>query len=65
VAAFLLLVPVLGSFLPRPMSRHYVDRIRADLEHRVARGGPDAAQTRRVLAHFETLGRQGADQRPG
>jgi hypothetical protein len=64
VAAFLLLVPVIGSFLPRPMSGHYVDQIRSDLEQRVARGGPDAAQLRRILAQLDALSRRGPHQGP-
>jgi hypothetical protein len=64
VAAFLLLVPAIGSFLPRPMSVYYLDQIRSDLEQRVARGGPDAAQLRRILAQSDALSRRGPHQRP-
>lgn len=58
LAAFLLLVPLLGSFTPRPSSRHYLDRIRADLAHRIAAGGRDREQLRAIshrLDELETL----------
>jgi hypothetical protein len=57
-AAFLLLVPVLGSLMPRPMSAHHLDRIRADLERRVARGAGgarDAGQLERILEQIEAI----------
>ena len=56
--AFLLLVPVIGSLMPRPMSAYYLDRIRSDLERRVARSvkdARDAAQLGRILAQLDTL----------
>lgn len=57
--AFLLLVPVIGSFLPRPMSAHYLDRIRSDLAQRVARGatdgGRDAVRLTRILQQLDAL----------
>jgi hypothetical protein len=59
VGAFLLLVPLIGSFLPRPTSAHYVNRIRADLERRVALGGRDAGQLRHILAQLDQITRQG------
>jgi hypothetical protein len=46
--AFLLLVPVAGSLMPRPMSAHHLDRIRSDLERRVARSGKDGRDTERL-----------------
>ena len=62
--AFLLLVPLIGSFMPRPMSAHYVDRIRADLEQRMARcakdGGRDAPQLERILAQIDAITSQRA-----
>jgi hypothetical protein len=59
--AFLLLVPVIGSFMPRPMSAHYLDRIRSDLEQRVAQSakdGRDAPQLERILAQIDQLTRE-------
>jgi hypothetical protein len=53
--AFLLLVPVIGSLMPRPMSAHYLDRIRADLEQRLSRGGHDAAPLRRIIERLDAL----------
>lgn len=55
VAAFLLLVPALGSLTPRAMSPHYRQAIRADLERRLATGRVDAAELRRILARLERL----------
>ena len=55
VGGFVLLVPVLGSLTPRAMAPHYLERIRADLHRRVAQGGADAGQLRRVLAHLDQL----------
>jgi len=55
VGAFLLLVPVLGALTPRAMSAHYVRAIRADLERRLADGGPDALQLRSILEHLDRL----------
>jgi hypothetical protein len=55
VGAFLLLVPVLGALTPRAVSTHYVRRIRADLERRLAGGGADAEQLGRILRHLDRL----------
>lgn len=55
VAAFLLLVPVLGSLTPRSMSAHYLERIEDDLRRRVALGGPQAQRLQRVLEQVEHL----------
>ncbi len=55
VGAFLLLVPLTGSFMPRPMSAHYVDKIRSDLERRIARGGQGAAQLKNILEQLDAL----------
>ena len=57
--AFLLLVPAIGSLMPRPMSAHYVERIRSDLAQRVARcvrdGGRDAPQLKRILEQLDAI----------
>jgi hypothetical protein len=55
VGAFLLLVPVIGSFTPRPMSRHYRNSIRVDLERRIARGGREAAALGATLEQLDAL----------
>ena len=55
LGAFLLLVPVLGAFTPRPQSDHYVARIRADLRRRIARGGREAGQLRELLEHLDRI----------
>jgi hypothetical protein len=55
VGAFLVLVPVLGALTPSAMSAHYVRAIRADLERRLAQGGPDALQLRPLLEHLDRL----------
>jgi len=55
VGAFVLLVPVIGSFTPRPLSRHYRNSIRADLERRIARGGRDAAMLGATLERLDAL----------
>jgi hypothetical protein len=68
VGAFLLLVPAIGSFMPRPMSAHYLDRIRFDLGQRLAQGaresGRDVGRLRRVLEQLDALSRQGRPQSP-
>jgi hypothetical protein len=55
--AFLLLVPVIGSLMPRPMSAHYLDRIRSDLAQRAAQGardvGGDAPQLKRIIEQLD------------
>jgi hypothetical protein len=56
LAAFLLLVPLLGSFTPRPASPHYVERIRADLARRIAAGGREAEKLQRVFRQLDDLG---------
>lgn len=56
VATFLVLVPVIGAFTPRPMSEHYLARIRADLERRLA-AGQGVEPLRRILAHLDQLTR--------
>ena len=57
--AFLLLVPVIGSLMPRPMSAHYLDRIRSDLEQRLAQcakaGGRDGPQLERILGQIDAI----------
>jgi hypothetical protein len=55
VGSFLLLVPVLGSLTPRSMSLHYLRRIRADLEHRIATGEGDREQLRGVRKRLDEL----------
>ena len=55
VGSFLLLVPVLGSLTPRSMSPHYLRRIRADLEHRIAAGEGDREQLRGVRERLDEL----------
>jgi hypothetical protein len=55
VGAFLVLVPVIGSFTPRAGSAHYVRQIRADLERRIARGGRDAPELREILERLDRL----------
>jgi hypothetical protein len=65
--AFLLLVPVAGSFMPRPMSAHHLDRIRSDLERRVdrcARDGPDRRQLERILGQIEAISARDAPGDP-
>lgn len=44
----LLLVPLFGSLTPRPLSAHYLDRLHADVEHRLARRRGDAAALQSV-----------------
>jgi hypothetical protein len=56
VGAFLLLVPTLGALTPRAMSAHYVLAIRADLERRLARAGPDSARLRQILQQLDASG---------
>lgn len=53
VGSFLLLVPVLGSLTPRAMSPHYLQRIRTDLEHRIASGEGDREQLRTILERLD------------
>lgn len=53
VVSFLLLVPVMGSLTPRPTSRHFVERIRRDLERRIARGHNDPEELRRLSAELD------------
>jgi hypothetical protein len=59
VGAFLILVPLTGSFTPRPMSAHYLGRIRADLAKRISRsaknGRRDAAKLQAILEQLEAL----------
>jgi hypothetical protein len=66
--AFLLLVPVIGSLMPRPMSAHYLEQIRSDLEQRVAQGardrGRDTQRLERILAQLDALGRRAPPGRP-
>jgi len=57
IGAFLLLVPVLGAFTPRPMSAHYLERIRNDLERRMAGDGREAERLRPVLERVLRLSR--------
>ena len=53
--AFALLVPLLGALTPRPESRHYVVRIGEDLRGRIARGGRDAEELRRLLERLDRI----------
>jgi hypothetical protein len=66
--AFLLLVPVIGSLMPRPMSAYYLDRIRSDLEQRVAQGARDgsrdAPQLERILEQLEAISPRRAARNP-
>ncbi|MGH6895469.1 MAG: hypothetical protein ACREJ5_02825 [Geminicoccaceae bacterium] len=55
VAAFLLLVPLLGALTPRPVSRHYVARIREDLRRRIAKGGRDVEELRGILERLDRI----------
>ena len=55
VAAFALLVPLLGAFTPRPGSQHYVARLRDDLRRRIGNGGRDIAELRRILERFDDI----------
>jgi hypothetical protein len=55
VGAFLILVPLLGAFTPRAESKHYVVRIRDDLRDRIARGGRDADELRRLLERIDRI----------
>lgn len=55
VGAFLLLVPVLGSFTPRSMSPHYLFRIRTELEHRLAAGEGDREQLEGALERLDGM----------
>jgi hypothetical protein len=71
VGAFLILVPLTGSFTPRPMSGHYLGRIRADLAKRISRGAKngrrDAAKLQAILEQLEALSpnrRQSPPHRP-
>lgn len=55
LAAFLVLVPLLGSLTPRPMSPHYLACIRSDLARRIAAGTRDAGELRRVIARLDRV----------
>ncbi|MGH6914268.1 MAG: hypothetical protein ACREH3_11250 [Geminicoccales bacterium] len=55
VAAFLFLVPLLGALTPRPVSRHYVARIREDLRRRIAKGGRDVEELRGILERLDGI----------
>jgi len=55
VGAFVVLVPLLGALTPRPGSAHYVVRIRDDLRDRIAKGGRDARDLRRLLERLEGI----------
>ena len=57
VGAFLILVPVLGALTPRPESRHYLDRIRDDLQARIANGGRDVKELARILERLDEISR--------
>lgn len=59
VGAFLVLIPVLGAFTPRSFSRHYIERIRADLERRLAQGVSEEPQLREILHCVDRLGDDG------
>ena len=59
VGAFVVLVPALGSLTPRAMAAHYQERIRAEVQRRIAHGGRDAADLRRVLARLDGVGAPG------
>lgn len=48
VGSFLLLTPVMGSFTPRPMSPHFLRRLRGDVERRIADGPGDPVELRRI-----------------
>lgn len=58
VGAFLVLVPVLGALTPRPLSHHYLERIRADLMERIARGDGETEELRRILDAIDQLSRE-------
>jgi hypothetical protein len=55
VAAFLILVPLLGTLTPRAESEHYVARIKDDLRHRIAHGGRDVDELRRLLERIDQI----------
>jgi predicted anti-sigma-YlaC factor YlaD len=55
VGAFLILVPLLGAFTPRPGSQHYVVRLRGDLLRRIGEGGRDVEELRRILGRLDEI----------
>lgn len=55
VGAFLILVPLLGALTPRAESEHYLVRIRGDLRQRIAHGGRDAEELRRLLERIDQI----------
>jgi hypothetical protein len=55
--AFMVLVPLLGTLTPRPLADHYLGRIRADLERRLAVGDGDPTDLRRTLEVLDGLSR--------
>jgi len=55
VGAFMLMVPLLGTLTPRPEAAHYVVRIRDDLRDRIAEGGRDAEDLRRLLERLDRV----------
>ena len=55
VAAFALLVPLLGAFTPRPGSAHYIARLRDDLRRRIGRGGGDVDGLRQTLTRLDEI----------
>lgn len=55
--AFVILVPLLGAFTPRPGSQHYVARLRDDLRRRIGEGGRDVEELRRILGRLDEVTR--------
>lgn len=55
VGGLLLLVPLLGSFMPRAGAPHYIDAIQRDLARRIGGGAKDAGALRRLGAQLEAL----------
>jgi hypothetical protein len=63
VGGFLLLVPLLGSFMPRAGTPHYVEAIQRDLARRIGTGAKDAEALRRLGAALEAL-KEGSEASP-
>jgi hypothetical protein len=55
IAAFLILVPLLGALTPRAGSQHYVARLRGDLRRRIGEGGRDVEELRRILGRLDEI----------
>jgi ABC-type transport system involved in cytochrome bd biosynthesis fused ATPase/permease subunit len=53
VGSFVLLTPVLGSFTPRPMSRHFLNRVEDHLRRRIAEHPAERADLERLARQLE------------